>query len=216
MSKLLIITFSFYIIFIDGLSGQQFLKQMNLDVGVSTLPLTTKRTNLTRWMMFPSIDLSYSLNETMSIAVSYMYKDIRKYDNSKKYIEAPDLTSYEEAVNFIGFRISLPYFRNYIFFGVNKKLLTAKWFNLSYGGQIGYRTGEYLVLNAVSYHPSFPNGFERHSTFETSRGPGLNLKLLPSVHFGKSFYLRLSVGTYLFTKWPEIQPYWSLKVGVSL
>jgi hypothetical protein len=187
MCNLKVVCFLTFTLFAYNLLGQQSIQRVSIDVGLSILPLKVQRNDLYRWLLFPSIEASYGLNDKTSIAFSFMPKDIRSY-HDEKFNEAPELNSYEEAILYVGKRIGLPRFNSYSFIGISKLIYKGK-FSLAYCGQVGVRFGESLVLEAVAFHPSFPKGFETHVTNGKLSGPGINLKLMPIWYLDDSIYL---------------------------
>ena len=200
------------------LLGQQNNK-FHISLGITGIPLHIDRTDVFRWMVYPSIKSSYRINEKIYLSGYYLFQDIRsgKYPGNDLFIysETPPLETYDEAMNYIGSKFGNSEFYHYVFLGFNYSLINKKLFNLQVGSQLGYRSGSTSVLSYVVEHPGFPNGFEIHPTVLKSNGLGINLFLEPKITLTDFLSCSISFGSFIFMKWPKVQPYCSFEIGAS-
>jgi hypothetical protein len=187
------------------------------EFGFHWIPIKTERNGLTRCMIFPGIILNYKLNEIFSLSGSYLYQDIISYDYNYavKYSEVPIIMSYEEALRFRGKMISLPKFRDYIFFGINYSIYNKGIYNINSTVSLGHRVANGTILTYVLESPSFPNGFEVHPTAYHGEGFGVNAEIIQRFNLYKLINANLVLGSYLFNTYQEFQPYAGLRVGIE-
>ncbi len=202
------------------LSGQANSRKSFIAIGVSAIPLHIERTDLTRWMVFPSIDFSYKLNEKVLIHASYLYQDLRTYFNStngsSKYIETPTLNSFELASMYLGDKYTLSLFSNYCFLGMQYEHFNTDVFALRSGVDLGFRFGETNILDEIHESWYAPYGYKAQASIQTSDSPGLKLSLSPRLKFWKFLYFESSIGTYIFINWPVVQPFGCIQIGLVL
>jgi len=190
------------------------------EFGYNTIPLKTQRTGLVRWMIYPSIDIGYNLSEKFNLIGSYFYHDISigSYDASTldKYSEIPPLTSYEQAIKYMGKRIGLPELRDYIFLGGRLRFIKAGIYRLDGLLEVGHRFGISVIASHITKSSSFPYAFEVHPTGSGSSGFGLKMEIGQQLIFSNTLYLNVSIGNYFFTRWPKLQPWLGTRVGIYL
>ncbi len=199
--------------------GQQNNHIFNINLGVTAIPLHINRTDAYRWMIYPSVKASLKVTEKINLSGYYLFQDIRlgKYPGNDPFIysETPQLKTYDEALNYIGRKFGSSEFHDYIFLGISYYSIKKKSFDIQTGCQLGYRSGYTFVLSYVVEHPGFPNGFEIHPTVLKSNGPGINLFIAPGIVISSLLSVRISLGSFIFTKWPSFQPYGNMDIGVS-
>ena len=181
-------------------------------------PLHINRTNLTRWMTFPSVELGFKINSKMMAQLSYLGHDIRIKNHSsaeyRQYIETPHLPNYETALLYIGSKFSLTLLSDYIFTGLKYDLHSVNRFKISINGLIGYRFGETPVIHGVIKNPNWPNGYELKPTSLSSDTPGIKVSISPSIDLTKFAGIEIDLGSYIFLNWPNIQPFGSFQLNL--
>ncbi len=213
------LTILFCIIYIPFLNSQAELDKIYASFGYSAIPLHIDRTDITRWMVFPTFETGYRINEKLSINASYLGQDVTlkrsTLERQNLYKEVPVLTSYEEALSYQGKKFTISHFSDYIFAGFLYENNRSKSFILQTNLQIGFRFGETSLLTNISEQPSWPNGFEVHETILSSNSPGLKLAISPKVLLWDFVFIEVSIGSFVFINWPTIQPFGSTKFGIS-
>lgn len=202
-----------------NLQGQNQGEQAFLTFGYTQIPLHIDRTDVTRWMIYPTFRAGYRINQKILIQGSYLGHDIRikkyKGEDVRPYIEVPRLTSYELASMYLGKIFTLSLFSDYIFLGLQYEHYKTDIFNLRSEVELGYRFGETSVLSYITENPTWPNGYEVHSTILSSNSPGIKLSLSPKLIFWNIVSLELSVGSFVFNNWPSLQPFANAQIGLS-
>lgn len=177
------------------------------------------RTDVIRWMIYPTVGVGYRINPKILIQGSYLGHDlkVKKYqgEDVRPYIEVPRLTSYELASMYLGKKFTLSLFSDYIFLGLKYEHYQTTIFNFRSGVELGYRFGETSVLSNITENPNWGNGYEVHSTILSSNSPGIKLSITPKLIFWNFVSLEVSVGSYFFTNWPTIQPFGNGQIGLS-
>lgn len=212
------------IILLFGISFNQLFGQTESDkifiaYGYYVIPLHIDRTNVTRWMISPTVEGGYRLNDKLLITVSYLGLDTRVKHYSPEELDAfkevPHLISYDDAIMYEGKKFTLSLFSDYIFAGLQYEHYKSKMLKLRFNIQLGYRFGETSVLTHVIQNPSWPNGFEVRSNNQSSTSPGIKLSISPQIVFWDLLSVEISVGSFIFTNWPVLQPFANFQLGFS-
>ncbi len=198
---------------------QESLDKIYVGFGYSSIPLHIERTNVTRWMLYPTLEGSYRISPQLLVEATYLGSDVYLNNNDpeelSKYLEIPHLTSYNEAIKYIGKRFALPVFDNYCFAGIQYEYLRKRSFKLQVGAQVGFRFGEYFVLASAVENPSKPNGSDLHLKLKSSNSPGFRFSITPKFVLGDFISLDIPIGFFTFFNWPVIQPFGSFQIVLS-
>ncbi len=202
------------------LKGQNKFDRISLSYGYTTSPLHINRTDVNRWLVFPTFEGGYRINEKIGISISYLKYDItlNKYSIDKFYLysETPKLHSYQEAQIYIGNKIDPSEFNGYFLAGIHYYHFNTKHFSFQSVIQVSFRMAETQILEHVIERPSNPNGFEAHISYLTSDAIGVKLAIAPKIIIWDFLTLEASLGSFIFYNWPVLQPFGSIHVGISL
>jgi hypothetical protein len=206
-------------VFISFLAnGQAKHKEFSLAIGVTEIGLFIERTDIYRWMPFPSIMVNISRNDHSYYQFSFAAFDIRNYRGagSEKYVETPPLNSYDEAIMYIGKKVSLSDFNSYTFGGIAYSLNSKSKFQMLGSVEVGFRFGQTSVIESVYKRPASVQGFELHTSTKSSTMIGARFNFGSKIILTDLVSIDLAIGSYAFPIWPYLQPNGRLQIGFSL
>lgn len=213
------VVIAFFLILSSHIFGQDERNVLELKFGRSYIPLYIQRTDVIRWMIYPSAEVDFFINNKIAISASFAWYDIKLliYDEKEdsRYSESPYLSSYEIAKENEGNKYSFSAFSDYAFIGIKYRHIIKKSFHVNSNLCLGFRHGETSVLEHAVYMPSYPNGFETISSNMNSTGPGIKIGIAPGFLFWNILTVDFSAGTYMFVNWPVFQPYGNFSLGLS-